>query len=299
MSVRTSRFTAPPKTCWPLTVTITGVLNGVVNGPNQSSVVATFDPISNAEFRTGDYLNKLAISGSVVCAPLLLLVEPPATASWPYLAASVLIHIGYYATLAGAYRAGDMSHGYPIMRGTAPLIVAVGTIGMFGEALSATAWAGMLLICAGVLSLGLAGGGATRKATAWALANALIIALYTVTDATGVRASGGAGRYVVWMFFFMGLPFGLIVLALRRGQFVRHAARFWARGLGGAALSGISYGVALWAMTRAPVAAVAALRETSVIFGALLGAWLLKEGHFARRMASATIVVAGVVALKL
>jgi len=240
----------------------------------------------------------VALSGTVVCAPLILLIAPPAPASWPYIAASVTIHIGYYATLAGAYRAGDLSHGYPIMRGTAPLIVAVGTIGIFGEVLSLAAWVGMLLICAGVLSLSMVGGGATRKATTWALANALIIALYTVTDATGVRASGSAERYVVWMFFFMGLPFGLIVLALRRGRFVRHAARFWWRGLGGAALSGVSYGVALWAMTRAPVAAVAALRETSVIFGALIGAWFLKEGHFARRMASAAIVVAGVVALK-
>jgi len=241
----------------------------------------------------------VALSGTALCAPLLLLVAPPAPASWPYLAVSVTIHIGYYTTLAGAYRAGDLSHGYPIMRGTAPLLVAVGTIGMFGETMPATAWVGVLLICAGVLSLGAAGGGATRKATAWALANALIIAVYTVADATGARASGGVERYVVWVFFFMGLPFGLIVLALRRGEFVRHAARFWWRGLGGAALSGFAYAIVLWAMTRAPVAAVAALRETSVIFAALIGAWLLKEGHFARRMASAAVVVAGVVALKL
>lgn len=241
----------------------------------------------------------VAISGTVVFAPLALVVAPPAAASLPYLAASVVIHVGYYATLAGAYRAGDLSHGYPIMRGTAPMIVAAATIGIFGEALPPTAWAGMLLICAGVLSLSLVGGGATRRATAWALGNALIIALYTVTDAAGVRASGEAVRYVVWMNLFMGLPFGLIVLALRRGDFVRHARRFWWRGLTGAALSGVSYGVALWAMTRAPVAVVAALRETSVIFGALIGAWLLKEGHFRRRMASAALVVAGVVALKL
>jgi drug/metabolite transporter (DMT)-like permease len=241
----------------------------------------------------------VALGGTVLCAPLLALVAPPAPASWPYIAASVTIHIGYYATLAGAYRAGDLSHGYPIMRGTAPLIVALATIGMFGEGLSPAAWAGVLLICGGVLSLGAAGGGATRAATAWALANAAIIATYTIADATGVRASGGAERYVVWLFFFIGLPFGLIVLALRRGALLRHAARFWWRGLAGAAMSGLAYGIVLWAMTRAPVAVVAALRETSVIFAALIGAWLLKEGHAWARLGCAAAVLAGVIALKL
>lgn len=241
----------------------------------------------------------VALSGSALCVPLIAVIAPPAAASWPYMAISVTIHIGYYATLAAAYRAGDLSHGYPIMRGTAPLLVAVGTVGFFSEALSGTAWAGVLLICAGVLSLGMIGGGATRKATMWALINAVIIAVYTVSDAIGARVSGGVERYVVWVFFLMGLPFGLIILALRRGEFVRHAARYWWRGLGGAALSGLAYAIVLWAMMRAPIAAVSALRETSVVFAALLGAWLLKEGRIARRLASALVVVAGVVALKL
>lgn len=241
----------------------------------------------------------VALGGTVLALPLLLVFAPPEPASWPYIAASITIHIGYYATLAGAYRAGDLSHGYPIMRGTAPLLVAVGTIGWFGETLSLSAWAGVLLICGGVLSLGIAGGGANRRATAWALANALIIAMYTVVDATGVRASGGAERYIAWMFFFMGLPFGLIVLALKRGAFLRHAAQHGWRGLLGAGLSGVSYGIALWAMMRAPVAMIAALRETSVIFAALIGAWILKEGHVGSRLGGAAVVLAGVIALKL
>lgn len=241
----------------------------------------------------------VALGGSVVALPLLVAFAPPAPASWPFLAASVLIHIGYYASLVGAYRAGDLSHGYPIMRGAAPLMVAAGSFALFGETPSAATWAGVLLICGGVLSLGISGGGASRPATAWALANALIIAAYTVADATGVRASGGAERYVGWMFFFMGLPFGLLVLARKRGEFLRHAAKHWWRGLTGAALSGLSYGIALWAMTRAPVAAVAALRETSVIFAALIGAWILHEGHVRRRLGGAAAVLAGVIALKL
>jgi drug/metabolite transporter (DMT)-like permease len=241
----------------------------------------------------------IALAGTVVALPLLVLVSPPDPAAWPYLAASVAVHLAYYTALAGAYRAGDLSHGYPIMRGTAPLLVAAASVLWFRESLSPMAWLGVLLISGGVLLLGLVGGGASRNATAWALLNALVIALYTLADGTGVRVAGSAVGYVVWLNLFLGLPFGLAVLAIRRGEFVRHAARHWRRGLAGAVLSGLSYGIALWAMTRAPVAVVAALRETSVIFAALIGAWFLGEGHLRARITGAAVVLAGLIALKL
>jgi drug/metabolite transporter (DMT)-like permease len=241
----------------------------------------------------------VALAGTVVALPLTLLVQPPERASWPYIATSIAVHLGYYAAIAGAYRAGDLSHGYPIMRGVAPLLVAAASVFWFGEALSLTAWTGVLLICGGVLSLGLAGGGANRKATAWALFSAAIICVYTLADGAGVRISGGPERYLVWLFVFMGLPFGLAVLAAKRGAFVRHAVQYWRRGIAAALMSGLSYGIALWAMTQAPVAIVAALRETSVIFAALIGAWLLKEGHLKERLVGAAAVLAGLVALKL
>lgn len=245
----------------------------------------------------------VALSGSAIGAPLVLLLPAPAPASWPNVAGSVLVHIGYYATLAMAYRAGDMSHGYPIMRGTAPLLVAVVGVLWLGETLPAAGWAGVLLVSLGVMSLALvksaSGQGPSPAATGWALANAAIIALYTVIDARGVRLSGDPLAYVAWLFFGMGLPFGCIVLALRRRELVGHATRHWRRGMGGALLSGISYGVALWAFARAPMAVVAALRETSVIFGALIGAWVLGEGRLGPRLIGALAVFAGVVALKL
>jgi drug/metabolite transporter (DMT)-like permease len=162
---------------------------------------------------------------------------------------------------------------------------------------------GVLLICGGVLSLAgvkdAAGRGASRQATGWALLNALIIAVYTLADGAGVRVSGDALGYVVWLFIVHGLPFGLGVLAIKRGTFLRHAAKNWRRGFAGALLSGLSYGIALWAMTRAPVAVIAALRETSVIFGALIGAWFLREGHLRARLSGAAIVLAGLIALRL
>jgi drug/metabolite transporter (DMT)-like permease len=248
----------------------------------------------------------VALAGTLVALPLTLLVEPPERASWPYIAATVVVHIGYYVAMAAAYRHGDLSLGYPIMRGVAPLIVALASGALFGEALSAGGWTGVLLICGGVVSLAfvsrrrsVAAGKGAAAATLWALAGAAIIALYTLIDATGVRASGGTERYVVWLFVFIGLPFGLAVLALKRGEFLRHAARHWWRGVAGAAMSGLSYGIALWAMTRAPVAVVAALREVSVLFAALIGAWLLKEGSIGPRLAGAAAVLTGLVALRL
>jgi drug/metabolite transporter (DMT)-like permease len=252
----------------------------------------------------------VALAGTVVALPLTLLVEPPARASWPYILATVVVHVGYYTAIAAAYRLGDLSHAYPIMRGVAPLIVALVGGFWFAERLSASAWAGVLLICGGVLSLAFVGrrkgrgaGAAAGKdagaTTLWALGSAVIVAIYTMIDGAGVRVSGGAERYLVWLFVFLGLPFGLAVAAMKRGAFLRHAAKYWWRGIAGAALSGLSYGIALWAMTRAPVALIAALRETSVIFAALIGAWLLKEGHLKERLAGAAAVLAGLIALKL
>jgi drug/metabolite transporter (DMT)-like permease len=244
----------------------------------------------------------VALSGTLVALPLALFVDAPARESWPYILATVVVHVGYYVALAAAYRLGDLSHAYPIMRGVAPLIVAVASALWIGETLSAKTWTGVLLICGGVLSLAFVGRRGGRNAgatTLWALGCAAIIAVYTLIDAAGVRVSGGAERYVIWLFVFLGLPFGLYVLAVRRRALVQHARAHWWRGVVGAVFSGLSYGIALWAMTRAPVAIVAALRETSVIFAALIGVWLLKEGHLRARLAGAAIVLAGLVALKL
>ena len=233
--------------------------------------------------------------------PFLPLVAAPGREVWPYIAASMALHILYYIALVGAYRAGDLSHGYPLMRGIAPLLTSLCAVWWLGEAPRPLVWVGIVLICGGVLSLGLAGfhWRSSRVSTLWALANAVIIASYTLVDAAGVRAAGRPETYVVWLFVLDALPFPLVVLLLKRHQLVLYASKFWLRGLVGGALSAAAYGVVLWAMTRAPVAAVAALRETSVIFAALIGVWLLKEGHIARRVAGAITVAAGVIALRI
>lgn len=246
-------------------------------------------------------MTTVILAAGIVATPLLLLVAQPERAAWPHLAASTVLHVGYYVALVSAYRAGDLSHGYPIMRGVAPLIVSLCALLWLREAPSAMEWVGVLLICGGVLSLGLAGfhWRDSRVSTLWALTNAVIIAGYTLVDAVGIRVSGSPAGYVLWLFVLDALPFPLVVLYLKKNELLVYAGKYWLRGVVGGVLSGGAYGVALWAMTRAPVAAVAALRETSVIFAALIGAWLLKEGHLARRLAGAATVAAGVIALKI
>jgi phosphonate utilization associated putative membrane protein len=239
--------------------------------------------------------------GSLVALPLVMLLGWPAAASWPYILASVTIHIAYYVALTGAYKHGDLGLTYPLMRGTAPLLVALSASLTVGEHLSPLAWAGVLGISCGVLALGLSRHAIdSPRAVGFALANAVIIAIYTVVDALGARASGNPLQYVVALFALDGWPFALMVFMRRGGHRVWPYARMrWPVALGGALASLGSYGIALWAMTRAPVATVAALRETSVLFAALLGSWFLKEAFTVRRAIGTAVIVAGVMALRL
>lgn len=248
--------------------------------------------------------------GAWVALPFLLMVGLPQAASAPFIAASLVIHIGYYIALAGAYQHGELGMTYPIMRGFAPLLVALGSGTLIGESPTPAAWLGTIGITVGVAMVGLAHPGEALhhgKALAFAFANAAIIALYTFVDGLGVRTEvshgGNALRYILILFVLDGLPYPLLVW-LRRSPAQRSEIVAYARGrwplaaLGGTASIG-SYAIALWAMTRAPVASVAALRETSVLFAALLGTWLLKEKFGLQRALGTAVVVLGVMALRL
>jgi phosphonate utilization associated putative membrane protein len=248
--------------------------------------------------------------GALVALPLMLWVGLPRAEAWPYIAASLVIHVGYYIALAGAYQHGEMGMTYPIMRGFAPLLVALGSGALIGEAPTPGAWLAIVAITLGVAMVGLAHPGEAlhhRKALAFAFANAAIIAIYTFADGMGVRAEvaagGSAWRYVMILFVLDGLPYPLLVWLRRtpaqRRSIVAYARTRWPKAaLGGAASIG-SYAIALWAMTQAPVASVAALRETSVLFAALLGTWLLKEKFGLQRALGTLVVVAGVAGLRL
>ncbi len=247
--------------------------------------------------------------GIFIAVPLVMITGLPPLAAWPYMATSLLIHIAYYIALAGAYKHGDLSLTYPVMRGCAPLLVAIGSATFIGEAISMTAWVGIALLCAGVVTLGLSRSALREndesrrnKALGFALANAAVIALYTVVDGIGVRVAGNALAYVATLFLFDGIPYMLLVLWRRPGKrraALAYMAGRWKLALIGSAASLGSYGIALWAMTRAPVAIVAALRETSVLFAALIGTLFLREGFGWQRAAGTLIIVAGVVVLRL
>jgi len=246
------------------------------------------------------------VLGCVVGAVLVLAVGLPKREAWPWVAASMVIHVGYYVTLVGAYRHGELGFAYPVMRGTAPLIVAVLSGRLIGEHVPLAAWLGVAGISAGVLAIGLTrsppGGGSRRHALAFALANAFIIAAYTFVDGLGVRISGNALQYVALLFLVDGLPYFAIVLWQRRDSlapaFAYMRGRWPVAVLGSCASLG-AYGIALWAMTRAPIASVAALRETSVLFAALIGVFVLNERFRLQRAVGTGAIIAGVMALRL
>ena len=247
--------------------------------------------------------------GAMIALPFALWLGPPPASAWPYIAASLVIHIGYYIALVGAYRHGDLGLTYPIMRGTAPLLVALASGVFIGESPTAGAWVGIAGITLGVALVGLAAPGHAlqhRKALAFAFANAGIIALYTVVDGRGVRASvaddGGALRYVMLLFVLDGVAYPLGVwlrrTAAQKREAVAYARRRWPVAALGGSASIASYAIALWAMTRAPVASIAALRETSVLFAAVLGTVMLKESFGLQRAIGTGVIVAGVMALR-
>lgn len=245
----------------------------------------------------------LVVAGAAVIAAVALPFTPtPAAASWPFLIASGLIHVVYFMLVALSYRHGELSFAYPIMRGSAPVVSAIAAALLLAESPSTGGWLGVLLISGGVMLL--AGdswrsGAFQGRAAIFALATAASIVVYTLVDGVGARLSGHAAAYTGWVFVLTAIPLMMIFL-VRDGASTRaYCRQHWRRGLFGGVCTLGAYGLALWAMTRAPIALVAALRETSVIFGALLAFLLLGERLSRTRWAAIAIVTAGAIAIKL
>lgn len=252
----------------------------------------------------GDPLFRLAaatLTGTACALLFIPFVALPSAAAWPWLLTSVVIHVGYYVTLAWGYRTGDLSVVYPVARGVAPPLVALAALVVAGERLPPSGIAAVVLICAGILALVMLGGAWKDRpgAVVSALGCGATIAAYTISDGQGVRASGDPLSYIVWLHFIDGFFFGVVVLWLRRAS-LRSDIR---RGLAPAALGGIlsmlAYGMVVWAMATTPMALVSALRETSVVLAAVIGTGLMGEPFGRRRIASAALVALGVVALRM
>ena len=245
----------------------------------------------------------IAVGSGVVAAPLVLLTGLPVAAAWPWVIASVLIHVFYFAALIESYRAGDMGQVYPIARGSAPLLTAAASVMLIGEAIGALAWTGIVLLAVGVLLMSLRGGRdlarLDRRAVGFALFTAVTICVYSLVDGVGARHSGNAHAYTAAMFVGNGIALALYALARGGPAALAGAARHWQVGLFGGTLSLVSYGIVIWAMTIAPIAIVAALRETSVLFGALIAVIVLREPLRAVRVIAAVAIVIGLAFIRL
>jgi len=241
-----------------------------------------------------------AAAVSLVCLPV---AGMPASEAWPWLGASAIIHLLYFAALIESYRTGDLSQVYPIARGTAPLMIAIVSVAFVGEHLNPLGWIGIVTLAAGVLLLSARGGSGIveldRRAVGYALLTALTICAYSVTDGIGVRVSQNPLAYALWL--FLANAIALLPYAFWRDRSGVTAAmrRFWRRGLTGGALQTLSYGIVLWAVTLAPIALVASLRETSVLFGAMIAVLVLREPLRIARVAAAALIVCGLVLIRL
>lgn len=240
----------------------------------------------------------VGIGAGLIGLAALPFVDAPAPPARPWLLASIVFQVGYMALLVKTYRHADLGIAYPLMRGVAPLLVAASSLVVFGERLASWAWVGVGLISLGVVGLVFASRGRTRGA--WlALLNACFIAGYTLLDGRGVRLSGTPLGYAAWGAILTAIPLLAWALIARGRRLVEDLRGRLLYGLVGGAATMLSYGVALWAMTRAPVATVAALRETSIVFALLIGRHLFAEHLGAVRIAAVGVVVAGVLALRL
>jgi drug/metabolite transporter (DMT)-like permease len=245
----------------------------------------------------------IGIGSGLVAIVFLPFTGLPLPASGPYLAASVIIHLAYFAALIEAYRTGDLGQVYPIARGAAPLLTATATTFIVGEKLSLIGWAGIIALVAGVFLLSARGGRDLvkfdRRAVGYALLTALTICTYSVVDGIGARLSGDPISYSLTL--FVGIALVMMPYALYRGgrDVIPAMQKYWRRGFAGGALQVISYGTVLWAMTLAPIAIVATLRETSVLFGALIAVMVLKEPLRMTRIGAAVLIVCGLILIRL
>lgn len=242
----------------------------------------------------------LVIWTGVIGVPVAIASPMPNPASWPWLALSIAIHVLYYFTLARAYTHGALSVVYPIMRGGAPVLVSFGTWIFLGESLSPAGWLGVLLVSLGVLAIAFkAKLDKARAAIGWAIACSITIASYSIVDGQGARLSQNPLSFTAWLFILESIVFtALLGMAGQAKPLAAYmGARMGATALGGL-LSAAGYAIVLWAMTKAPMALVSATRETSVLFAALLGVWLLKEKLTARQWTGALVIVIGLLALR-
>lgn len=239
----------------------------------------------------------IAVGAGIVSIPIALMSPIPLAPSWPLIVASSIIHVAYFVIVGYALRHADLGVAYPLTRGSAPAFTAILAAVWFGEILAVSGWLAVGAIAAGVITLSadaLLRGGLTLHAAVLAFANAAIVVAYTLLDGMGARLAGNAVSYVSWMMAGTAALIVPLALIFFRQQVISQERSFWLRTLFAGALSIASYGIAIWAMTQAPIGLVAALRETSVLFAAILGALIFDERFGPKRWAALILIVVGI-----
>lgn len=236
--------------------------------------------------------------GAIILLPFFPFLDRTA---WGFLALSCCCHLVYYLCIAAAYRVADLSLGYTIMRGTAPMLTAL-ALCLLDVPLGLAGWGGIILLCSGILTLALEQKLAHKgsiKGILYSLRTSFVIMSYTLADGYGARLSGDSVSYICWIFFINIFPLHIYILARYGRDYLRYLRRRGVPGISGGLCGLGSYGIAIWAMTLAPIALVAALRETSVIFGMIMAVIFLGEQITLFRVAAVLLVMAGAISIRL
>jgi len=241
----------------------------------------------------------IGVGGIVVAIPLVIFAAAPRPDCWPYLAASIVIHVFYNLLLMQCYRLGEFGQVYPLARGTSPLVVTILAAIFVHERLALPQIVGVLVVSGGLAALVVAGRRPGRAAFLAAIGTGLTIAAYTTVDGVGVRLSHSPVGYIGWLMLLESLGVPMFALIRRRDVLLKQRPRILLSGLGAGALSVLAYGLVLWAQTRGALAPIAALRETSVIFGAIIATLVFREPFGRTRIAATILVAAGIVVLNL
>ena len=254
----------------------------------------------------------VVIGHGLPAALALAFVPAPAPESWPWIGLSIVLHFGYQCFLLSAYRLGDLTRVYPLARGSAPLIVAAVSVTVLGTVLSGLEWTAVALISAGIVSIALvrrvpgpassavpAAAVPDHRVVVAALVTGLFIAAYSLIDGVGARVSGSPVGYFAWSAVGGATLFAVLTRLRRPGLIHILPRRLPATFFVGGTASFVSYALVVWAFAQAPIALVAALRETSILFALLIGAFVLRERIDLGRIASTFTMLVGVALLRL
>jgi drug/metabolite transporter (DMT)-like permease len=255
----------------------------------------------NAFLRTGSdrlwTVTVMSFSATVVAIPLAIFHPLPAASAWPYVMLSACLQVGYSLFLVAAYRYGELGQVYPIVRGSVPLLVALGGFVLAGQRLSPHQILGVVLAALGIMSLSLGKGRAATRSILYALATGAIIAAYATIDAIGVRLAGSSGAYIAWVFLVYGVLLPVTFIVCRGRLTVDFRSPDTLKALGGGIFALIAYGAVVAAFALGPAGPITAIRETSVVFAVLIGRLFLGETLTPRRIAACGVVALGAICL--